>query len=124
MSYVAAKGPQQLTTDAIATALNDHPTRVRQLVAGLVKAKLLTSIRGAGGGVVLARPPETISLNDIYNAIDEQPLLSIGLRARLRPRDDFCMVDPILSNLLADMENDLATRLSKVPLSALYKPVQ
>lgn len=121
MSYVAAKDPQQLTTDAIADALKDHPARVRQIVAALVKAKLLRSLRGAGGGVVLAKAPEKITLKDLYLAVDDQPLLSLGLRASFDGWDNICGVRPILTSLYSEMEADLVAKLSKVKLSTLYK---
>lgn len=121
MSYVAAKDPQQLTTDAIADAMKDHPARVRQIVAALVKAKLLKSVRGAGGGVVLAHPPEKITLKDLYLAVDDQPLLSLGLRASFDGWDNLCSVRSVLSSLYTGMEDDLIGKLSKVKLTTLYK---
>lgn len=121
MSYIAAKDPQQLTTDSIADAMKDHPARVRQIVAALVKAELLNSLRGAGGGVVLARPPEKITMKDIYLAVDEQPLLSIGLRAGFDGWDNTSTVRPVLTALYAEMESDLVEKLAKMKLTALYK---
>lgn len=124
MSYVAAKDPQQLTTDSIADALKDHPARVRQIVAALVKAELLKSLRGAGGGVVLARPPDKITLRDLYLAVDDQPLLTLGLRASFDGWDNVCSVRPVLSALYDDMEADLVEKLAKVKLTALYKRIR
>jgi DNA-binding IscR family transcriptional regulator len=122
MSYVAARAPLQLTTDTIAEAVRDHPARVRQLVAALVKADLLRSLRGAGGGIVLARPPESITLKDVYSAVDDQPLLSLGLRASFSGWDGICSVSPVLAGLYEEMEQNLVGRLAEVRLTALYRP--
>jgi len=43
---------------------------VQKLVSALTAAKLLRSIRGAGGGLQLARPAAAISLADIVEAIE------------------------------------------------------
>jgi Rrf2 family protein len=43
---------------------------VRRLVGQLVKVGLLTSTRGSGGGVRLARPAREISLLDVVQAIE------------------------------------------------------
>jgi Rrf2 family protein len=43
---------------------------VRRLVGQLVKAGLLTSCRGSGGGVRLSRPSHDISLLDVVQAIE------------------------------------------------------
>jgi Rrf2 family protein len=124
MSYVAAKQPQQLTTDAIAEAVRDHPARVRQLVAALVRADLLRSLRGAGGGVVLARAPDTITLRDLYAAVDDQPLLSLGLRPEFDGWDNVCSVRRVLSGLYHDMEHELVDRLGEIRLTSLYRPAR
>jgi len=124
MSYVAAKHPEQLTTDSIAEALKDHPARVRQIVASLVKAELLKSLRGAGGGVALGRPPDKITLKDLYLAVDDQPLLALGLRDGFDGWDKICSVRPIISALYTEMEGDLIGKLAKVRLSSLYKPAR
>jgi Rrf2 family protein len=121
MSFVACKAPRQVTTDQIAEALQDHPARVRQLVANLVKAELLSSLRGAAGGVILGKPPESISLRDIFVAVEEQPVLVMGLKEDPAGWGKRCLVHPILSKLFDEMEQGLLERLGAIPLTALYK---
>jgi Rrf2 family protein len=121
MSFVACKAPRQVTTDQIADALQDHPARVRQLVASLVKAELLNSLRGASGGVVLGRPPAQISLRDIFVAVEDQPILVIGLKEDPAGWGKRCLVYPILSKLFGEMEETLLDKLAAIPLTALYK---
>ncbi|MCL2618394.1 MAG: Rrf2 family transcriptional regulator [Defluviitaleaceae bacterium] len=43
---------------------------LEQLLSTLRKAGLVRSIRGAGGGYVLAKPPETISMGDILRTLE------------------------------------------------------
>lgn len=43
---------------------------MRRLVAGYVTAGLLRSMRGVGGGVVLARPPSQIKLRQIIEFLE------------------------------------------------------
>ena len=52
-----------------------------QLVAKLKKAGLVKSIRGAGGGYVLAKPMEEISVGDVLRALegDLKPVECAGL---------------------------------------------
>jgi Rrf2 family protein len=45
-------------------------TTVHKLVHLLVKAGLMRSVRGAGGGVKLARPAAAISVADIIEAVE------------------------------------------------------
>jgi Rrf2 family iron-sulfur cluster assembly transcriptional regulator len=44
---------------------------LEQLFVKLRRARLVESVRGPGGGYRLARPPETIRVSDILQAVDE-----------------------------------------------------
>ncbi len=60
-----------------------------KLVHRLVQAGLLGSVRGAGGGIKLARPAVTISLADIIEAV-EGP---IALTTCVDPHRSACALD-------------------------------
>ncbi len=120
LSYVAAKAPAQITTDAIAKAVEDHPARVRQIVAALVKADLLTSVRGANGGVMLARPPAQINIRDVYKAVEDQPMLSLALGEQVTGWSGKCKVYPIFSRLYDDLEEKMLSELARYRLNQLY----
>ena len=45
-----------------------------QVLLQLKTAGLVSSVRGAAGGYQLARPPETISVAEVINAIDDRTL--------------------------------------------------
>ncbi|MFQ6607814.1 MAG: RrF2 family transcriptional regulator [Fidelibacterota bacterium] len=49
---------------------------LRKIIGQLVKAGVLYSLRGKGGGVSLARQPETISLLEIVEAIEGKIFLN------------------------------------------------
>lgn len=51
----------------------------RRLVGDLVKAGILHTVRGTGGGISLARPATAISLLDILNAIEGGVVLNACL---------------------------------------------
>lgn len=116
LAYVARHEPEQVTTDSIARVLKDHPARVRQIVSALVKAGLLTSARGAAGGIVLAKPPSKIDFREIHEALGEKSPLSLSMR------DDDpgcyypCNVHPVVSRLFRDMEAEALSMLGGLTL--------
>ncbi len=55
----------------IATAQNISQDYLEQLFARLRRAGLVKSVRGPGGGYVLARDPEEVFIMDIVSAADE-----------------------------------------------------
>lgn len=116
MAYVARHEPEHVTTDSIARALKDHPTRVRQIVSALVKAGLMKSLRGANGGIVLARPPSRIDFRQIYEAIGEKSPLALAMRADDPGRNFPCNVHPVVSRLYTDIEGEALRRLAGITL--------
>lgn len=76
LAYTAIKGPC-VTSEALAESINTNPVVVRRLNARLKKAGLLTISSGPDGGASLSRPPEEISLLDVYQAAraDEDVLI-------------------------------------------------
>lgn len=116
LAYVARHEPEQVTTDSIARALKDHPARIRQLVSALVKANLLVSLRGAAGGIVLARPAARIDFRQVYAALGEGTPLALGLREDDPGRSYPCDVHPVLSRLFDSIEHEILSRLGSVTL--------
>lgn len=72
--------PQSIANIAARQSISD--SYLEQLMAKLKKAGLITSIRGAQGGYVLARESNTISVGDILRALegDLSPVNCTGIR--------------------------------------------
>lgn len=122
MAFVANSAPRRMSTDKIAEMVQSHPTRVRHITSALVKAGLLESYRGGNGGVILAKNPKKITLRDIYDAIQDQSLLSFGMHNPFSKWSDHCLVHSTFEGLYDSLEEKLLKDLAKVRLSDLYKP--
>jgi Rrf2 family protein len=66
--------PQPQRIKAIADSQGIPQRFLVQILLQLKTAGLVASVRGASGGYQLTRPPESISLADIINAIDDRAL--------------------------------------------------
>jgi Rrf2 family protein len=66
--------PQPVRIKAIVDAHGIPQRFLVQILLQLKTAGLVASVRGASGGYQLARPPESISLADVINAIEERSL--------------------------------------------------
>ena len=62
------KGPLQIKT--IARRQDISVKYLEQLMAILKSAGLVRSVRGAGGGYILARPPAQIRISDVFNCME------------------------------------------------------
>jgi Rrf2 family protein len=68
---------EPLTSEYIAGSVNTNPAVIRRLLSLLAKAGLTTAQLGAGGGALLARPAASITLLDVYRAVDEGELFAM-----------------------------------------------
>ncbi len=110
---------KRATSDVISKMLGTNPVVVRRMMAGLRDKGFLTSEKGHGGGWELARGLDEITLLDVYEAIGEPPLFSIG------PHVDSpsCLVeqavDARLSQALDEAEKLLRARFAAVTVADL-----
>ncbi len=71
MMYLAKMSPnQRAATSQIAVEQHIPPSFLAKIISQLSIAGLIHTSRGARGGVLLARPPEEISILEVVEAID------------------------------------------------------
>ena len=85
-----------LSSEIIAGSVNTNPALIRRLLTMLAQAGLTTAQLGSGGGALLARPPEQISLLDVYRAVDDAQLFALH---RVEP-NPACMVGRNIQGVL------------------------
>src|SRR5262245_39233212 len=67
---LASIAPDASTTAELAAVTQVPTAYLAKVLQALVKAGIVTSHRGAGGGVVLARTPKELTILDIVSATD------------------------------------------------------
>ncbi len=89
----------------------------QKLVTLLSKAGLLTSVRGTGGGISLARPAAAINLADIIEAIEGPIALTVCVNGDGQcSMENNCMVKPHWALVNASIRNTLVN-ISLIALS-------
>ncbi|MGP4669551.1 Rrf2 family transcriptional regulator [Agrobacterium pusense] len=75
LTLAREEGVSQLNSAELAEGAATNAAVIRRMLPSLSAAGLIEVAKGREGGVQLARPPETISLADIYDAIfGDEPL--------------------------------------------------
>lgn len=120
LSFVAANAPQKLRTETIAKWVKVHPTRVRSMVSQMVKANILTSYRGAQGGVTLAREPQEITLREVYDAVQESSLIAEKIDNPFAGLEDHCKVYEVFTRLFAMLEQNMRLDLGAITADQLF----
>ena len=122
LSFVAYHGPDRISTPTIARWVNTNASRVRQIVARLVRAGLLASARGGEGGVVIGRDPSTITLLDVFDAVGEPTLTLFSVDNPFSDWKDRCRVHSVLTMMHGELELDFRRKLAKKCVNDLYAP--
>lgn len=107
------------TSDAIAMMLGTNPVVVRRTMAGLRDQGYVRSEKGHGGGWLLARSLEEITLLDIHKALGTPQLFAIGLAGD----NPSCTIEQAVNTSLAEAmdaaEAILLAKFGKVTLAEL-----
>lgn len=121
--FVAEQGGAPVTSKTVAGSVGTNPSFVRRILAQLGRAGLTAGQEGAGGGTVLARPAETITLRDVYHAVDEtrelvplhpspHPLCKIGRN-----------IKGVLGATVAQVEETVDAQLDRTTIADLLADV-
>lgn len=77
MALARRRGLEVLTSEQVAASINTNPVIIRRSLGDLRRAGLVQVRHGTGSGWSLAREPEEISLLDVYEAVEQEPLFAL-----------------------------------------------
>lgn len=126
LTVMAVKGDVPIGSEDIAKRASTNAAVVRKIIAMLGRAGITTSQPGAKGGTHLARPPEQVTLLDIYLAVDTQgifaspncpPDASCPIGSRIGP-----VLDEVKARATQAMQAELAA-VSIAEIAAKLKPM-
>lgn len=114
-----AESDTPMTSEALANMMKTNPVVIRRVLAGLREHQLVCSAKGHGGGWQICRDLSSITLHDIYLALDEPTLLAMGNRTEAPG----CLVEAAVNNALnqafQEAENLLLDHFRNVTLAQL-----
>lgn len=78
LAFMALEADRQpLSSNAIAYSVDTNPVFIRRILGTLIRAGLVSTHLGVDGGASLTRPPEQITLLDVYRGIEPGDLLAL-----------------------------------------------
>lgn len=124
MMTLAWHKDELLNSEFLANVLNTNATFIRKLVSNLVAAGLVTSFRGKGGGIKLAKSPDKISLKEIYiAATEEKTLITSHKKPVLKACPVSCSFEDIICDVVDGIETATKSFLGKKTLQDLIRNV-
>jgi Rrf2 family protein len=103
----SGQGP--VTLEKICSQRNMSRQYLVKIFSSLIKAGIITPVRGKRGGYMLARDPSTITLLEVIEAV-EGPI-SLNLCQRIPPRCDRigCALRPVWAKIQRDIRSHLGS---------------
>jgi Rrf2 family protein len=120
---VMAKQPARspVCSNTIARSVHTNPVVIRRLMCSLEKAGLVQSVSGRSGGFVLSQAAGTISLADIYRAVEDEAVF------RMHKTNENCPVAiqmaECLVPFLKSAERAMARSLSETSLAQIVMSI-
>jgi len=111
-------------SSGLAKSVGTNAAFLRQLIGELRDAGLVETKLGKGGGALLARSPNTITLLDVYKATQEDP----GLRTHCCNPASQCDIargiPAVLKELSGRLENAVQEELSQTTIAQVVAQVR
>jgi Rrf2 family protein len=112
LALAGRRGTDRLTSDQVAASVNTNPVVIRRSLGDLNRAGLVRVRRGAAAGWSLARPPERITLLDVYDAVESDPLFALHHSEPNLACPVGRGIRPALSDVYAAVEEELRRALA------------
>ena len=117
MTLARERGLTWMTSDQVAASVNTNPVIIRRSLGDLRRATLVEVRRGAAAGWSLAREPHEITLLDVYDAVEHEPLFAMH---RTEPNLE-CPVGqgirPALGQVYTEIDQALRRELARTSIA-------
>jgi Rrf2 family protein len=105
------------TSEVLAGSVNANPVFVKRILVKLSKAKLVSTTVGKSGGYDLARSPKSITLFDIYSAVNPPSAFAIHTYAESKGCVVSCNIKEVMSEVLIGTQNAVENDLKRTTLA-------
>jgi Rrf2 family protein len=123
MTALAYRDGDWLSSPLLASSVRTNPVVIRRLLIRLQKAGLVQAHTGKSGGVQLARRPESITLLDVFRAVEGGSPFVLPHKPENKACAVSCAMKRLLSSVLAETDRAISRSLEKVRLSDLAREV-
>lgn len=113
-----------LSSSYLAESLNTNAVVVRRILSDLQKAGLLETQSGRAGGARLRKPARSISLHDVYRAVDEGQVFAYNPNDPNKKCPLSCQMKTALEPVFALASDALAESLGSIKLSEVAARVR
>lgn len=115
---------QETTSARLAMSVNTSPSFVRRILAKLSKAGLVETATGKAGACWLAKDARSISLLDIYEAVDAPKAFTIHGYTEQKACPVSCNIKTALDHALSKTQKAMEASLKEISLEKIISDVR
>ncbi|OFZ29833.1 MAG: hypothetical protein A2622_11520 [Bdellovibrionales bacterium RIFCSPHIGHO2_01_FULL_40_29] len=123
LTALAFNKKKLLNSETLAASVSTNPVVIRRLLSLLTKSQLVTTLRGKSGGVRLSREPQTITLKDVYLAINPAESISPRTKNPTKECPVSCSMHSIMTTISDGTQKSILKYLESQKLSDLIKKI-
>ena len=112
------------TSEVLAGSVNANPVFVKRILVKLSKAKLAKTTVGKSGGYDLARSPKSISLLDIYAAVNPPSAFAIHTYPKSKGCVVSCNIKEVMSDVLLGTQEAVERDLRRTTLADVVSKIR
>ena len=112
------------TSEILAGSVNANPVFVKRILVKLSKAKLAKTTVGKSGGYDLARSPKSISLLDIYSAVNPPNAFAIHTYPNSKGCVVSCNIKEVMSDVLVGTQEAVDRDLRRTTLADVVSKIR
>lgn len=123
LALLAEAGEEPLSSETMAGSVNTNAVVIRRVLGPLRRAGLVRSQEGSGGGWRLARDPNRITLLDVYQAVEKEPLFSLHNQQPNPACQVGRNIQGALEGVFRDAETSMERRLERTTIDDVLSVV-
>ena len=124
LAALGYRGDEHTTSTQLAYSINTSPSFVRRTLAKLSRAGLVQTATGKGGECRLARDPRSVTLLDVYRAVEAPKAFAIHTYKAQKPCPVSCHIKSALERTLTTTQQAMEASLAKVSLAEVVRNVK
>jgi Rrf2 family protein len=113
-----------VTSGLLAKSVNTSPSFVRRTLAKLSKAGLVETTTGKAGACWLAKDAKSISLLDVYHAVDAPKAFSVHTYTEQKACYVSCHIKTALDKVLGKTQKAMEASLAGISLAEIVSDVK
>ena len=122
--YLAESHPEPKNSAEIADSIGYNPSKLRKILSFLVKDNIVTSTRGKSGGFLLAKPIDSINLQEIYCAVEFRQAFYLDVNKSNQKSNYTQQFNNYFLNLFSEVQVGIEEKMSGIVLKDVIKNIK